>query len=103
MHELCRAMNGKIQPSASCVAVNVGNNNIDRDPPSKIADDTIAIGRKFQEALPKVKVMLAGLLPRDEGYSFCRDRKQELLQAPGTRGFTTCPQTSSLHQGQMAI
>ena len=78
-HALCRAMNGEIQPNARCVAVNVGNTNIDRDPPSKITDDTIAIGRKFQEVLrPKVKVMLAGLLPRDEGYSFRRDRKQEV-------------------------
>ena len=77
-HALWRAINGEIPSSARCVVVNIGNNNLDRDPPTKIANATIAIGRKFQEALPEVKVLLVGLLPRDEGYSFRRDRQQEV-------------------------
>ena len=60
---------------ARCVVVGVGNNNLDRDPPTMIADGIIAIGRKFQQVLPKEKVLLVGLLPRDEGYSFLRDRQ----------------------------
>ena len=60
------------------MVVGVGNNNLDVDPPHKIADGIIAIGRRFQEALPEVKVLLVGLLPRDEGYSLRRDRQQEV-------------------------
>ena len=43
--------------------VGVGNNNLDVDLPHKIADGIIAIGRRFQEALPEVKVLLVGLFP----------------------------------------
>ena len=112
-HALCRAMNGEIQLSARCIAVNVGNNNIDRDPPSKIADDTIAIGQKFHEALPKVKVMLVGLsrychATKDTPSVATASRKSTptsgtIASTRTQRGFTTCPQTSSLHQRQMAI
>ena len=77
-HALWRACNGEIQASARCVVVGVGNNNLDVAPPHKIASGIIAIGRRFQETLPEVKVLLVGLLPRDEGYSLRRDRQQEV-------------------------
>ena len=77
-HALWRVINGEIPPTTRCVTVNIGNNNIPRDPPCRIADDIIAIGQRFKEALPEGKVLLVGLLPRDEGFSSRRDRQQEI-------------------------
>ena len=79
-------------------------------PPHRIANGIIAIGLKFQEVLPGVQVLLAGLLPRDEGYSIRRDRQHDVntalrlhCQRSTSRGSTTSPLMSALHQGLMAF
>ena len=96
-HTLWRATNGETPASARCVVVGVGNNNIDDDPPHKIANGIFAIGQSFQKALPGVKVLLAGLLPRDEVFSIRRDRQQDVndhlrdyCQRMDTDGFFIC-------------
>ena len=79
-------------------------------PPTKIADGIIAIGRKFQLVLPEVKVALMGLLPRDEGYSFRRDRQQEVntslrkfCQWQDTRGVYYLPPDKQFAPGAQGL
>ena len=72
-HTLWRTENGEIPTHVKYVVIHCGTNNIGHDAPKEIANGVFSIGLTYKEKRPDVKVLITGLLPRDEGWSFRRD------------------------------
>ena len=64
-HVLWRIKNGEIPKNVKICVIHCGNNNIDRDSPSNIADGITSIATFIQTAKPNAKIIITGLLPRD--------------------------------------
>ena len=106
-HALWRVINGEVPHNTKYVVINIGNNNLDRDPPVEIANGIINIGLAFQKTLPDVKVLLVGLLPRDQGYSYRRHRQNtvnehlhDFCQRNDVAGFHYLPPATRFAPGE---
>ena len=79
-HVLWRVENGEIPRNCRYIAIHCGTNNLDRSRPKDIANGILSIGVKFQEHIPNVRVLISGILPRDEGKS---QRAEKIAQVNG--------------------
>ena len=95
-HVLWRAENLVIPSSVKFIVIHCGTNNIDDDDPNNIAKGILNIGKTLLKKAPKSKIILTGLLPRDQTHSkrsnklrkisnylfnLCRDEKNMLYMS----------------------
>ena len=67
-----RAINLPKMPYLEHVIILCGRNNINKDSPFDIAECLIEIGKCFKERSCNIKIVISGILPRDECWSVNR-------------------------------
>ena len=78
-HALWRVDHMYLPASGSVVVIHCGSNNMDFNvyKPIDIAQSVVSIGSKLRERNPHLKVIVAGILPRDPGISKRRLKTQQ--------------------------
>jgi lysophospholipase L1-like esterase len=80
-HVLWRIQNGELAGiSPRVVVLMIGTNNISASTPDEIAQGITAIVRELRRRLPKTRVLLLGIFPRDPNRSSRRDRVRSVNQ-----------------------
>ena len=69
---LWRIQNGEVPKDLSTCVIHCGTNNIGKDSPSNIARGIITIVEAVHKAKPNAKIIIIGLLPRDQKQGFTR-------------------------------
>ena len=71
-HVLWRLANISLPDTLEYAVVQCGTNNVGHDSPRDIADGVLLIGLTLLQKLPKLKIIISGLLPRDHKTSVKR-------------------------------
>ncbi len=74
-HVLWRIQNGELEGiSPKVVVLMIGTNNADSSPPDEIAQGVKAIVEELRRRLPKSRVLLLGVFPREQHHGGLRER-----------------------------
>ena len=76
-HVLWRSINLPYNKYLKFVIIHCGTNNIDHDQPTLIVDGIISIGVTFRDKNKNTKIIITGLLPRDNARS---TRRKKIIQ-----------------------
>lgn len=77
-HVLWRLQNGELEFNPDIVVIHVGTNNVNQDPADDIVQGLLAIVDYITNKTPSTKIIVTGLLPRDEFPSFRRKKIDEV-------------------------
>ena len=71
-HVIWRVDNLSFPASIKCVTIHCGTNNIKFNNPTDIANGTLCVYYLIQSKLPNVQIIVTGLFPRSQNFSYFR-------------------------------